>query len=149
MENAADLYFYATEMDPVIGIPEGQYPINDTEEPGTMLASRGVLADGQTASPSYFLTLIEIAGEEGFYVDETWWMVDGVATVKNDNGKLQLTIDAVNSYDLPVKISYHGSITPVDNVEVESNTVQKRIIDGQLVILKNGKTYTIMGAEMK
>jgi hypothetical protein len=37
----------------------------------------------------------------------------------------------------------------VDNVEVESNTVQKRIIDGQLVILKNGKTYTIMGAEMK
>ena len=82
-------------------------------------------------------------------MDETWWMVDGVATVKNDNGKLQLTIDAINSYDLPVKISYHGSITPVDNVEVESNTVQKRIIDGQLVILKNGKTYTIMGAEMK
>lgn len=149
MENATDLYFYATEMDPVIGIPEGIYPINNSEEPGTMLASRGVLADGQTASPSYFLTLIEVAGEEGFFVDETWWMVDGTTTVKNDNGKLHLTIDAINSYEIPVKVTYHGAITAVDNVEVEANNIQKRIINGQLMIIKDGKAYNVMGMEVK
>lgn len=146
-ESVVDLYFHATEMDAVIGVPAGEYPINDSKQPGTMLASRGVLADGVTASPSYYLTLIPT--EDGPLVDEAWWMVAGNAVVKNDNGKLDLTINATNSYDVPVKIYYHGAITPVENVIATSKTTRKCLIDGNIVIVKDGKAYTILGTAIE
>lgn len=145
--NVCAIYFNADEMDPEIGIPAGVYPIDKSYETGTVVASNGVAMNGAPLE-AFFCGLTE--GSDGYYyTDPLYCLVDGTITVENVEGQLKVEVDAVNSYDVPVKLHYCGSITPVDNVEVESNTVQKRIIDGQLVILKNGKTYTIMGAEMK
>lgn len=145
--NVCAIYFNADSMDPEIGIPAGVYPIDKSYEAGTVVASNGIAMDG-TPLEAFFCGLTE--GSDGYYyTDPLYCLVDGTITVENVEGQLKVEVDAVNSYDVPVKLHYCGSITPVDNVEVESNTVQKRIIDGQLVILKNGKTYTIMGAEMK
>ncbi len=145
--NVCAIYFNADEMDPEIGIPAGVYPIDKSYEAGTVVASNGIAMNGAPLE-AFFCGLTE--GSDGYYyTDPLYCLVDGTITVENVEGQLKVEVDAVNSYDVPVKLHYCGSITPVDNVEVESNTVQKRIIDGQLVILKNGKTYTIMGAEMK
>ena len=145
--NVCAIYFNADSMDPEIGIPAGVYPIDKSYEAGTVVASNGIAMNGAPLE-AFFCGLTE--GSDGYYyTDPLYCLVDGTITVENVEGQLKVEVDAVNSYDVPVKLHYCGSITPVDNVEVESNTVQKRIIDGQLVILKNGKTYTIMGAEMK
>ena len=145
--NVCAIYFNADEMDPEIGIPAGVYPIDKSYEAGTVVASNGIAMNGAPLE-AFFCGLTE--GSDGYYyTDPLYCLVDGTITVENVEGQLKVEVDAVNSYDVPVKLHYCGPITPVDNVEVESNTVQKRIIDGQLVILKNGKTYTIMGAEMK
>ena len=145
--NVCAIFFNADEMDPEIGIPAGVYPIDKSYEAGTVVASNGIAMNGAPLE-AFFCGLTE--GSDGYYyTDPLYCLVDGTITVENVEGQLKVEVDAVNSYDVPVKLHYCGSITPVDNVEVESNTVQKRIIDGQLVILKNGKTYTIMGAEMK
>lgn len=145
--NVCAIFFNADSMDPEIGIPAGVYPIDKSYEAGTVVASNGIAMNGAPLE-AFFCGLTE--GSDGYYyTDPLYCLVDGTITVENVEGQLKVETDAVNSYDVPVKLHYCGSITPVDNVEVESNTVQKRIIDGQLVILKNGKTYTIMGAEMK
>lgn len=145
--NVCAIFFNADSMDPEIGIPAGVYPIDKSYEAGTVVASNGIAMNGAPLE-AFFCGLTE--GSDGYYyTDPLYCLVDGTITVENVEGQLKVEVDAVNSYDVPVKLHYCGSITPVDNVEVESNTVQKRIIDGQLVILKNGKTYTIMGAEMK
>ena len=145
--NVCAIFFNADSMDPEIGIPAGVYPIDKSYEAGTVVASNGIAMNGAPLE-AFFCGLTE--GSDGYYyTDPLYCLVDGTITVENVEGQLKVEVDAVNSYDVPVKLHYCGSITPVDNVEVEANTVQKRIIDGQLVILKNGKTYTIMGAEMK
>ena len=145
--NVCAIFFNADSMDPEIGIPAGVYPIDKSYEAGTVVASNGIAMNGAPLE-AFFCGLTE--GSDGYYyTDPLYCLVDGTITVENVEGQLKVEVDAVNSYDVPVKLHYCGSITPVDNVEVDSNTVQKRIIDGQLVILKNGKTYTIMGAEMK
>lgn len=145
--NVCAIFFNADSMDPEIGIPAGVYPIDKSYEAGTVVASNGIAMNGAPLE-AFFCGLTE--GSDGYYyTDPLYCLVDGTITVENVEGQLKVEVDAVNSYDVPVKLHYCGSVTPVDNVEVESNTVQKRIIDGQLVILKNGKTYTIMGAEMK
>lgn len=145
--NVCAIFFNADSMDPEIGIPAGVYPIDKSYEAGTVVASNGIAMNGAPLE-AFFCGLTE--GSDGYYyTDPLYCLVDGTITIENVEGQLKVEVDAVNSYDVPVKLHYCGSITPVDNVEVESNTVQKRIIDGQLVILKNGKTYTIMGAEMK
>ena len=145
--NVCAIFFNADSMDPEIGIPAGVYPIDKSYEAGTVVASNGIAMNGAPLE-AFFCGLTE--GSDGYYyTDPLYCLVDGTITVENVEGQLKVEVDAVNSYDVPVKLHYCGSVTPVDNIEVESNTVQKRIIDGQLVILKNGKTYTIMGAEMK
>lgn len=140
--STAELWFYSDKLDPEIGLPEGTYPINGSGEPGTMLASRGVLAD-YTASPSYYLTLLE-----GLIPNYSWWIIEGTTTVENVDGKLSIVVDAINSYEMPIKIQYLGA-TAVENTLVETTTTTKQLINGQLLIIRNNEVYTVTGVRVK
>ena len=142
---AVDFYFNADAMDPTIGVPAGVYPINPSFDSGTVLACKGILPDGP--AQSYFCGL----DAEG-YLDQfqLYCLVDGTVTVENVGGKLKVEVDAVNSYDVPVTLHYVAAgTTAVENVNKDNTQVAKRLINGQLLIIRNGETYNATGALVK
>lgn len=144
-EYAFDAYFNADVMDPQIAVPTGVYPINASFDSGTVLACKGILPDGPAQSYVCGLT------EDG-YLDENnlWCLVDGTVTVENVDGKLKVEVDGINSYDLPVKVHYLGTVsTSVEDVEVPEVGATKLLKQGQLLIIRNGETYNAMGAIVK
>ena len=144
---AADFYFIIDQnvaADPDIILPAGVYPINASWVSGTTLACQGILPDGP--APSYVCWV----DEEGYLDPEgLYCLVDGTVTVEKVDGKLNIEVDALNSYDVPVKLHYSAAGTAVDNVETEKAQVVKRFVNGQLLIQRGGKTFNAQGAQVK
>ena len=79
-------------------------------------------------------------------------MVGGTVEVtKNDDNTLYFEINAVNSYNIPIHIIYDASNgTAVENIPTdEINDTRKIFKDNQVIILRNGKVYNLMGGEIK
>ena len=143
----ADFYFivdYTTELDPEIGVPAGVYPINSSWESGTTLACMGILPDGP--APAYVCYV-----DQDGYLDPSnlWCLVDGTVTIEKVEGKMKLEVDALNSYDYSVKLHYNPVANAVENINADNTNIRKRIINGQLVIIRNGQTYDATGALVK
>ena len=145
--NKTSLVFFITEKDADIIIPEGVYPFENSWNVGTALASRGLGAEDGVALPSYYVEM----DEYGYGIDgRGYFLVAGQVTVEKVNGHIVMNIDAVNSYDLPVKILYDPSITAVENVEnTPSHSIHKQLINGQLLIIRNNEVYTATGVRVK
>lgn len=145
--NKTSLVFFITEKDADIIIPEGVYPFENSWNVGTALASRGLGAEDGVALPSYYVEM----DEYGYGIDgRGYFLVAGQVTVEKVNGHIVMNIDAVNSYDLPVKILYDPSKTAVENVEnTPSNSIHKQLINGQLLIIRNNEVYTATGVRVK
>lgn len=139
------LYFFAEEADADIVIPAGVYPIDDSMNYGTVYASTGY-DPSNGASPSLYATYL---ADDPDYLDELWFMVGGTVTVEKVDGKMKMTIDAINSYDQEIKITYDGTVTGVENINVNVEGLRKQIVDGQLVIIRDGKAYNAQGAQVK
>ncbi|MDO5446708.1 MAG: hypothetical protein Q4F34_02895, partial [Prevotellaceae bacterium] len=103
------LEFNVSEKDNQIVIPEGVYQITSGYGEGTVTASEGVDEEGYITY-SFAGTL----DEDGAFEDPMWFMVGGTVTVTNDNGKLKVVVDAVNSYGCEVTstITTGTSVTP-------------------------------------
>ena len=77
-------------------------------------------------------------------------MVNGTVTVENNGGFIKITVDATNSYDVPVKVVYNASPkSSVENVVVECTGARKMLKNNQLVIEKDGIEYNVLGAIVK
>lgn len=142
------LQFFVSEADEEIGIPVGTYPITSDNKMNTILAGQGVSESGSVA-PSFYSTFVEQDGE--LYLDKLYFLVSGQAVVEKINGKLKMTIDAVNSYDVPVHIVYDGTDdveTGVENTVVE-NGASKMVENNQLFIMKEGVKYNVLGSVVK
>ena len=102
------LEFNVENMDPSIVIPEGVYPIASTYEYGTVTASTGV--DEENYIGYSFAGNMDA---EGYFVEPMWFMTGGTVTVTNENGKLKVVVDAVNSNGCEVKATISlGGVTP-------------------------------------
>ena len=135
------LYFFVEESDPDIVIPEGTYYIDDTQNYWTVNASDGTI----DTYPSFYAT------HNGIDFTSMYFFVSGTIEVKNKNGKLYMEINALNSYDVPAHIIYDGSVTTdVENI-INADTIvsEKRLINDQLIIIRNGNKYNIMGTLIK
>ena len=136
------LYFFVDETDADIVVPAGVYPIDDSYDYGTVLASSGV--SGGYVYPSLY------AKYDGEYLSiPLWFMVGGTVTVEKVDGKMKMTIDAVNSYNQPIHITYQGTNnvpTALEHIQSPISNCQKLIKDGQLIIIRDGKTYNAQGA---
>ena len=141
----AAFFFYAEEADEDIIVPAGVYPINSSEEYGTVLANPGVQGDG--VWPSFYARLME----DGSLITPLWLLVDGTVEVtKDEAGNVHLEVNAYNSYGVPVHIIYDGSGTGVENVEAVTYTDwHKRITDGQVMIICGDETYNILGTRVR
>ena len=139
----AAFFFFAEETDEDIIVPVGVYPIDSSEEYGTVFANPGVQGDG--VWPSFYARMLE----DGSLVVPLWLLVDGTVEVtKTEDGKPYLEVNAVNSYGVEVHIVFDGTATGLENINVNVEGVRKQIIDGQLLILRNGESYNILGARL-
>ncbi|MBO5674251.1 MAG: hypothetical protein J6S09_08185 [Paludibacteraceae bacterium] len=141
--NTISVAFFVEETDPVITIPEGTYLINDTQDYGTVMSSPGV--QGGYIYPSFYCNM----NAEGGLITPCYFMVSGEVVVENVNDHLKVTINALNSYDVPATIVYEAVETGVENINVNVEGVQKQIVDGQLYIIREGKAFNVMGAQVK
>ena len=134
------LYFYAEEADPEIVIPEGTYYIDNTQDYFTVNASDGSIS----TYPSFYAT------HNGKDFTSMYFFVSGTVEVKNKNGKLYMEINARNSYNVPAHIIYDGSATTgLLDTQIPIPDTRKTIQNGQLFILRNGKTYNMVGQAVK
>ena len=146
MSDQMSLLFFANTTDPEVGVPAGVYPISSTPAYGTAYASQGYVA-GQGVWPCFYSTLVEEAGT--LYLDKLYYMVAGQIEVGKVDGKLTMVIDAVNSYNVPIHITYNAAATAVEDVTTAVSNVEKHLENGQLVIIKNGVKYNATGSVMK
>ena len=141
----AQFFFYAEEADEDITIPVGTYTIDYTEDYGTVQANPGVQGNG--VWPSFYALKAE-----GGYAVPLWLLVSGTVEVsKDEEGNPYLEVNAYNSYGVPVHIVYDG--TPigagVENVATEPTAAEKVLKNGQLLIIRNAETYTVVGQAVK
>ena len=149
--NAADdsdqaaFFFYVEEADEDINIPEGVYPIDYSEEYGTVSANPGVQGNG--VWPSYYAR----KAENGFAVP-LWLLVGGTVEVtKTEEGYPYLEVNAVNSYGVEVHIVYDGAPvgSGVKNTHLSADTNRKVVRHGQLIIIHDNKAYNAQGVQVK
>ena len=144
---AADFYFVVDQdvaADPDIVLPAGVYPVNASWQSGTTLACSGVAPDGPLPSYVCFVDAEGYLDPNGLYC-----LVDGTVTIEKVNGKMKVEVDAVNSYDIPVKLHYNPASSAVEDITTGNTDISKRLINGQLLIIRNGETYNANGALVK
>lgn len=129
------LWFYVEYIDDEILIPEGEYTIDDSNDYWSVIQGDGSLGK------SFYSTY------DGEYFTSLYFLVGGTVKVTKKDGKLHFEMHAVNSYDVPVHIIYEAPASEIENVKVENMMgASKRIIDGQLIIIKDGVVYNAQGA---
>ena len=132
------MWFYVEQIDNEIIIPEGVYPIDYSDDYGSVLA-----ADGSLGRTFY-------ATHDGEYFTSFYFLVDGTVTISKKNGKLSFEVQALNSYDVPVHIIYESSATSaVENITTEQTNSQKKMINGQMMIIRNSKKYNVLGSSIE
>ena len=137
------LYFYPEEFDSEITIAPGVYTIDDTEDYNTVYASPGV--SGMSVNPSFYAYM-----EDGYLITPLYFLVDGTVTVEKVDGKLKLEVNGYNSYGVPVHVVYDGVETNTGMEKVTTTTNTSKIIkNGQLYIIRNGKTFNVLGKSVK
>ena len=143
--NTISVAFFAEAADPVIGIPAGTYEINDTQDYGTVMSSPGV--QGGYIYPSFYGNM----NAQGQITIPCYFMVSGNVVVENIENHLKVTIDALNSYDVPAHIVYEADPvgSAVENVTVDKTNASKVIENNQLFIMKEGVMYNVLGSVVK
>ena len=135
--------FYINALDPEITIPAGVYPIDDSGDEGTAMASPGV--EEGSVYPSFYGLLTEY----GHIKLPMFFLVSGTITVENKAGKLFFEVNARNSYDRPIHIIYATEAMAVDNTMAAPATARKTMENGQLIILRNNEKFNALGAKIK
>ena len=131
------MWFYVEQIDDNIIIPEGEYSIDTSDDYWSVIA-----ADGSLGKSFY-------ATHDGEYFTSFYFMTSGTVTVSKKSGKLAFEVNALNSYDVPIHIIYETSTTALEDSSRTQINSQKKIIDRQLMIIRNGKTYNALGTQVE
>lgn len=100
-------------------IPAGEYTISDTQQPGTALASKGIV--DEEATGSYAVTVQPFTGDPY----DNWFMLSGTITLSYDTyGRLNVAIAAVNSYsrNAAINIAYKP-VEPYSQENIDNITL--------------------------
>lgn len=134
------LYFYVEEADPEIVIPEGIYYIDNSQDYYTVNASDGSIG----TYPTFYAT------HNGMDFTSMYFFVSGTVEVKNKQGKLYMEINALNSYDVPAHIIYDASATTaIFDTQYPTCDSKKQLRNGQLLIIRNGNVFNLLGARVQ
>lgn len=106
MTAGVSMMFFANSVDSQTGIPAGVYQINDSRQPGTMLASPGYDNWNATLTRSCAFTF----GNQ--VLEAIWNMVSGIATVTKTEQQFTVTVNALNPNGKKVVVSFVAALQP-------------------------------------
>ena len=139
--------FFLDEIDTAHFLPEGDYPIDYTYQPGTVIASPGVLYI--KAQPSCFGYL----DHEGYLIEPFWFFFSGNVSIQHTSNGIRMEVNALNSYDRPIHLVYEGMpvMDAIEEVNAEKTLPAKKFLqNGELRIHRaDGTIFTILGQEVK
>ena len=135
--------FNVEATDPDITIPAGVYTIDKSGDKGTVTACPGIIGGKVTAS------FYGKCNASGALQTPMYFMVSGTVTVENRDGNLYLEVDALNSFDIPIHITYTVTETALENSIVESSSTRKVIENGQLLILRGNDRFNVLGTKIQ
>lgn len=124
----------------VTELPAGVYDIDKSYEAGTV--SAGSLDASQGRIYGSFAGSLD---DEGYINVPLWLLVDGTVTVL-ENGVIQ--VNAINTWGSVIECQLGAWPEGVENTNAAVE-VSKRIVNGQLVIEKNGVKYNAVGTIVK
>ena len=139
--------FFLDEIDTAHFLPEGDYPIDYTYQPGTVIASPGVLYT--KAQPSCFGYL----DHEGYLIEPFWFFFSGNVSIQHTANGIRMEVNALNSYDRPIHLVYEGMpvMDAIEEVNAEKTLPAKKFLqNGELRIHRaDGTVFTVLGQEIK
>ena len=102
--SSTSLLLFVQALDENGNIPAGTYPISSTPAYGTAYASQGYSTQYGVTPCAYFPLVVQ---DDGVYVTTPmFFMVSGNVVIEYVDGKMKLTIDAVNSNGVAGKVVY-------------------------------------------
>ena len=141
------LTFMVEAADAETKVPVGVYPLSDSYEVGTAMSGMWVEDPtyGGYAMGCYYSTL-----DSEMYIEKLWYMVEGTVTVKkNADASIAIIAEAINSYGVPVKVTYNAKeVTALNNIKIEK-TARKVLKNNQLFLVKDGVRYNVLGSVVK
>jgi len=140
-DNNANLNLMVTLPEGATQLLPGIYPINGTEEFQTVYAGTGINPNG-TISSSYAC----YRNSSGGATTPLWFIVKGEMRV-GPTGVVE--VEATNSYGRVIHCWLGPWMLPVENVAAEDIAARKIIRNGQIFIIRDNKTYTLTGQEIR
>jgi hypothetical protein len=129
-----DLLFFVDED----GIIDGTYPVNSSEQPGTVWACTGVDSEGRIDLG--FAGYLNAQGQ----ISQVWFIVEGNVTVQGG----RITVHALNSYGRSIDAVLDNR-TGIEDVKADdNNNAEKFMRNGNLIIRRNGVEYNAQGATL-
>ena len=129
-----DLLFFVGED----GLVDGTYPVNSSEQPGTVWACTGVDSEGYIDFG--FAGYLNAQNQ----ITQVWFIVEGNVTVQGG----RITVHALNSYGRSID-AVLNSRTGIEDVKADdNNNAEKFMRNGNLIIRRNGVEYNAQGATL-
>ena len=118
--SSTSLLLFVQALDENGNIPAGTYPISSTPAYGTAYASQGYSAQYGVTPCAYFPLVVK---EDGVYVTTPmFFMVSGSVTIEYVDGKMKLTIDAVNSNGVAGKVVLDPAAEETTGLQYDEQT---------------------------
>lgn len=133
------------DYDEACGITPGTYPINFTYEEGTVEASVG--GDEDYDYETYLMTNFQIIDDEEWY--DPYYIVSGTLTVAKTATDFTYTLNGLSYNGSTINVTYSGPLmTAIESVSKPAE-LNKRLVNGQLVITRGEQRYSVLGSRVK
>lgn len=141
-----DLSVFASTVEGETFLPAGTYPINDSYEANTVMASPGGYEDFDF--PSYLITGFEQNELTGGWTYSTvYYLVGGSLEIVAIEGGVQMNIRAGSHFGSIINATYTQGADGIENTAAGSKAT-KMLRDGQLILNRGEASYTILGSKL-
>lgn len=137
-EAAIGLEFCVAEGETTL--PTGTYDIDGSNEINTVTASKGMNASGRLT-----LSLAGLINDSKQFTN-AWYMVSGNVTVAEDG---VITVNAYNTKGKNISCTLLKDVSGVTDVKADVVKTTKYLENGQILISRNGKVYSLQGIQVK
>lgn len=125
-------------------LPAGTYTIDKSESENTVYASDGVDSEGYLY-PSFYATFNPATG---YVTTPLYFLEEGTVVVEYVGENLKITVEAVNSFEVPIHIVYDASLTAIEQA-TDAAAAAKFIRNGKLYIQTAEHLYDAAGTQLK
>ena len=133
----------SAQIDPQTAIYPGEYSIDDSYVAGTVTAGD---FNGTSIYPSFFGKI----SSQGISTKGLYFLVEGTVMVEKLNEHdLHIVLEAINSYEVPVKIDINTATTDIHHAEAQHAETRKFLKNGQVFIQRGENIYSVLGNAVK